>query len=109
MPFRSVVAVRPWRDCSKIDGVSRQALQKAIDSGEPVSKLYFLFEHGRTLDKDGLDLAARAGVPAVVSINIFHYADMDHWKGAEADVRRLQKLGMTYFQIDSVYDKWLLP
>ena len=99
---------RRFKGKSRI-GVDRANLQKALDSREAVSRLYFLFEHGRTLDKDGLDLAARAGVPAVVSINVFHYADMDHWKGAEADVRRLKKLGMTYFQIDSVYDKWLLP
>jgi glycerophosphoryl diester phosphodiesterase len=89
-------------------GVSRQELRDALDRREPASELYFLFEHGRTLDKDGLDLAARANVPAVVSINVFHYADTDHWKGAEADIRRLQALGMTHFQIDSVYDKWLL-
>jgi glycerophosphoryl diester phosphodiesterase len=90
-------------------GVDRRSLQKALDNREAVSRLYYLFEHGRTLDKEGLDLAARTGVPAVVSINTFHYADMDHWKGAEADTRRLRKLGMIYFQIDSVYDKWLLP
>lgn len=90
-------------------GLNREKLQKAKDNREPVSKLYFLFEHGRTLNEAGLRLAAEAGVPAVVSINVFHYAGTDHWKGAESDVRRLQKLGMIYFQIDSVYDKWLVP
>jgi len=97
---------RRFKNKSRI-GLNRRQLLDAIANAEPVSKHYFLFEHGRTLDKAGLDLASKARIPAVVSINIFHYADSDHWKGAEADIRRLKKLGMQYFQIDSVYDKWL--
>ncbi len=85
---------------------NRQELRAAMARGE--AKDYFLFEHGRTLDAEGLALAARAGVPAVVSINIFHYAGLDHMVAAKADVERLRALGMTYFQIDSVYDPWLL-
>lgn len=92
-----------------IVGVTREQLQATMKKGEKTKGLYFLFEHGRTLDQAGLRLAEKAGVPAVVSINIFHYDGMDHWKGAQADVERLRKLGMTYFQIDSVYDRWLMP
>jgi glycerophosphoryl diester phosphodiesterase len=90
-------------------GLDRKALEAAMARGEDTRRLYFLFEHGTTLDEPGLRLAAKAGVPPVVSINIFHYDGRDHWKGAESDIRRLRKLGMTYFQIDSVYDKWLTP
>lgn len=89
-------------------GVSREQLRAAMDRGEDCTRVYFLFEHGRTLDEPGLALAARAGVPAVVSVNIFHYDGGDHLKGARADIERLRKAGMKYFQIDSVYDSWLL-
>ncbi len=87
--------------------VDRAALQAALDRGEDCSRRYFLFEHGTTLDEAGLKLAARAEVPAVVSINAFHYAGRDHMTGAKADVLRLRKVGLIYFQIDSVYDIWL--
>jgi hypothetical protein len=46
-------------------------------------------------------------VAVVPSINIFHYADTDHRKAAEADVERMLGLGVEYFQIDSPYDIWL--
>ena len=46
----------------------------------------------------------------VVSINEFHYAYVhcpDPMAAAHADVERARKLGVQYFQIDSVYDQWL--
>lgn len=86
---------------------TRAELQKMVDAGESVSSLYFLFEHAGTLDAKGIALASRAGVPAVVSINIFHYPGQDHMKAAHADIVRLKNLGLTYFQIDSIYDQWL--
>ena len=78
-----------------------------VEAGEETSRLYFLFEHAAALDEKTLALAKRAGVPAVVSINDFHYAGSDHMKGAHADIERLRHLGMVYFQIDSTYDIWL--
>ena len=89
-------------------GVDRDTLRRAA-TGEDVSKLYFLFEHGRTLDAEGVALARKLGVPAVVSINIFHYDDTpDPMKSARADTERLLEQGVTHFQIDSVYDPFLL-
>ncbi|MBZ5602082.1 MAG: hypothetical protein LAO79_07240 [Acidobacteriia bacterium] len=87
--------------------VDREELQKKVDAGEDTSRLYFLFEHGTTLDEKGIALAKRAGIPAVVSINDFHYAGRDHMKGAHADIERLRRVGLTHFQIDSTYDIWL--
>lgn len=85
----------------------RDELGRALRAGEDTARLYFLFEHGRTLDEGGLKLAKRAGVPAVASINDFHYAGMDHMKAAHADILRLRALGLINFQIDSIYDGWL--
>jgi glycerophosphoryl diester phosphodiesterase len=85
----------------------REDLQKALDAKEPASNLYFLFEHADTLDAKGIEFARRAGIPAVVSINDFHYKGRDHMAAAHADIVRLSGLGLTYFQIDSIYDQWL--
>jgi hypothetical protein len=68
---------------------------------------YLVFEHGRDLDADTVRYAQKLGVAVVPSINIFHYADTDHWKAAEADTKRMMNLGVEYFQIDSPYDVWL--
>jgi glycerophosphoryl diester phosphodiesterase len=85
-------------------------LQKRLDAGEDLSKTYFLFDHGLTLDERRVALAGRAAIPVVVSINEFHYAYVhspDPMAAAHADVERARKLGVQYFQIDSVYDQWL--
>jgi hypothetical protein len=89
-------------------GLPATALREAADRGEDVGELYFLFEHGRDLDDKTVAWAQRLGVPVVPSVNIFHYAGLDdHFKAAESDIRRLRQLGVTEFQIDSVYDLWL--
>lgn len=98
---------RAWFHGKARVGVERDELKKAVAAGEDVAKLYFLFEHGRDLDEETVRYAQKLGVPVVPSINIFHYADTDHMKAAEADTRRMHDLGVEYFQIDSPYDVWL--
>lgn len=91
-------------------GVDREKLREAVDRGEDVARLYFLFEHGRELDAETVRYAQNLGVPVVPSINSFHYADLpDHMAAAETDVRRMLQLGVEEFQIDSPYDVWLRP
>ncbi len=87
--------------------ISREELERKLAAGEDVSHDYFLFEHGTTLDEKGIALGKRAGIPVVVSINEDHYAGRPHMMAAHADIERLRKLGVTYFQIDSAYDIWL--
>ena len=87
--------------------VSREELQKKLEAGEDTSRLYFLFEHGTSLDAKGVALARRAGVPAVVSINADHYRGRDDMQAAHADIERMLALGVKYFQIDSAYELWL--
>lgn len=87
--------------------VNRAELDKALKRGEPVSELYFLFLRGRDFTPDDVELCRRTGVPAVPSINAFHYPVGDHFAQARRDIERLRTLGVTYFQIDSVYDRWL--
>jgi len=87
--------------------VNRARLQEALRRGEPAGPLHFLFFHGRDFTAEDVALARRAGLPAVPSINTFHYPEGDHLAQARRDIERLRALGVTHFQIDSVYDRWL--
>lgn len=49
-------------------------------------------------------LAQRHGVEVVPSVNVFHYPEADHARRAAADIERLRGWGVTWFQIDSVYE-----
>ncbi len=86
----------------------RKELQAAMTK-ENAGKLYFLFEHGTDMDQDALRLAARAGVPAVISVNLFHYDGGDPMAGAKRDITRLLAVGATDFQIDSDYEVLFPP
>jgi glycerophosphoryl diester phosphodiesterase len=86
---------------------TREALRAAVERGEDVAKLNFLFEHANRLDGPTIEFAESVRVP-VVSINTFHYPPATHMDQAHADIGRLKALGVAHFQIDSVYDRWLL-
>lgn len=84
----------------------RKGLRAALGKGESVKDLY-LFELASDLDEATLKLCRESGVTAVAAINTFRYtmAKRDEWKGAEEDATRMKQLGVTYFQIDSLYEK----
>ncbi|MFN0169773.1 MAG: glycerophosphodiester phosphodiesterase [Bryobacteraceae bacterium] len=87
-------------------GVTFVQLQQAIARGEKTGTPYFLFEWGKTLTPEQVRFAQQHGVPVVPSINTFHYANAGQepiGHGA-ADIQRLRPLGVTEFQIDSVYE-----
>jgi hypothetical protein len=71
--------------------------------GEPVGKRFFLFEWGN-MGEDTVRWAQSQGIPVVPSINTFHYANNRPMERGSADIARLRKLGVSEFQIDSVYD-----
>lgn len=87
-------------------GVTFERLQKAADQREDVGKLYFLFEWGRTLTAEQVRFAQQRDVTVVPSVNTFHYdsTGKDPVEAGTADIRRLRPLGVTEFQIDSVYE-----
>jgi len=87
--------------------IGEAALEKKVAAGEDLSRDYFLFEHGTTLDAKGVALARQAGIPAVVSVNADHYRGKNQMEAAHADIERARRLGVTDFQIDSDYDIWL--
>lgn len=85
-------------------------LDAAAHAGEPVEKLYFLFDRGSRITESMVRRSKELDVPVVAGINRFRYPDDESTarKLAEADVARLQSLGVTRFQIDSQYDVWFL-
>ena len=89
-------------------GIGERDLAAKIAAGEDISQIYFLFEHGTTLNEQGIALAKKAGIPAVASVNEYHYAgNPDPMAAAHADIDRLRRQGVTYFQIDSSFADWL--
>jgi glycerophosphoryl diester phosphodiesterase len=89
----------------------RNALRAAAQRGEDVARIYFLMELGSQLDQETVDMADKLGVTVIAALNQFRYemAKQDHLVGAQQDIAKLRKLGVRYFQIDSIYDRWLLP
>lgn len=88
--------------------VNRQLLKEAVEKVEKVSQLYFLFEHGNELDSETVEYAQSLNVPVVPSVNLFHYNNTEYMTGAYRDIQWLKEAGVTEFQIDSEYDRWLL-
>jgi glycerophosphoryl diester phosphodiesterase len=106
--FIGTAETREYFKGKALISMSEGELAKKLDAGEDLSKTYFLFEHGTTLNEKSMELAKRAGIPVVVSINEYHYAAKpDPMAAAHADVDRTRQLGVTYFQIDSPYAIWL--
>jgi glycerophosphoryl diester phosphodiesterase len=88
--------------------VNRKELREALDRKEDVARLCFFYEPGRGVGEDPIVLARKAGVPVVTAIHTSDYKGMDHMESAAADIQRLRKLGVTCFQIDSVYERLFL-
>ena len=90
-------------------GVPIEKLKAAIKNREDVANLYFLFMHGNELTPELVAYAEKYKVLVVPSVNLFHYKSEDPMLGAKEDIAWLKDEGVTYFQIDSEYDQWLLP
>lgn len=73
------------------------------DLSQAVAEKRFWFGWGAEIDAKGLDRLHKAGIFAIVSINVFHYPHHMPYALAQQDVERLLAEGMDGFQIDSVY------
>lgn len=87
-------------------GINLAQLQAAAEQGTDLSH-YVLFAHGNELDEATVRLAQSRDVTVVPSVNIFHYPLTRHLALAAADLFRLKEMGVTHFQIDSIYDQFL--
>ncbi len=87
-------------------GGDRKKLTAAIERGDDVKHMY-LFELASDLNEESMALCQKNGITAVAAINTFRYtmAKRDEWAGAAEDAERMKKLGVTHYQIDSIYEK----
>jgi len=82
----------------------RDSVKKATAAGEPVSSLYFLFEHGTALDEETVNYGRSVNVPVVASVNNLHYIVRRDKATAECDIHKLLGWGVEYYQIDSDFE-----
>jgi len=82
-------------------------IRAKFDSGEDVASNYFLFDHGNRLNAEAVKWCQKNKITVVASVNIVHYRFENHLDGAFRDIKYWKECGVTEFQIDSDYDKWL--
>lgn len=87
---------------------SYEQIVAAKERGEDVANRYFLFPRGMKFKEPEIAKALQLGVSVVPSVNAFHYLGINHMQRAKADIQRMRQSGVTEFQIDSVYDRWLI-
>ena len=75
--------------------------------GEDVACHYFLFDAGTRLTSTFVKMCQMAHITVVPSINFGHYHYEDPVRGAQRDIEFMKKCGVTEFQIDSDFAKWL--
>lgn len=91
-----------FRGKARLSSSARRLREMAV-RGEPVEKLHFLFERGNMKEED-VRWAQSLGIRVVPAINTFHYQGDRAMEQAVSDIQRLLALGVTDFQIDSVYE-----
>jgi len=82
-------------------------IMKKLENGEDVACNYFLFDGGNVLSSNAIKWCQQNYITVVPSVNYSHYKIENHWHGAKRDIEFLKECGVTEFQIDSHYDKWL--
>jgi len=83
--------------------IGYDGLKRAVEAGEDVSSLYFLFAHGNELDDATVRSAQTQRVPVVPTVNSYHYILQRGDSTPQSDIVRLVRAGVTLFQIDSAY------
>lgn len=88
-------------------GINPRTLVDHVAGGEDVGRRYFLFAESTQFEQEAIELARSRSVDVVPAINTFRFPAEKHYEAAEAEIQRLRKLGVTRFQIDSVYEPLL--
>jgi glycerophosphoryl diester phosphodiesterase len=96
-------AEKAFRGSGPLAAADGDALKAALARGEKISEFYYLFEGADKIQDDAIKIAKEHQIDAVAAVNAFHYKGQDGMKMAEADIRRALGLGVTTFQIDSMY------
>ncbi len=92
-------------DRMEIGGRRSVSPKAATAGGVDEVESYFVFGHAVDFDAENTATFRRMKLPVVVSINTFHYTDVDPMAQGIADVQAMLELGVDGLQIDSVYDE----
>ncbi|HEY4302760.1 MAG TPA: glycerophosphodiester phosphodiesterase family protein [Candidatus Didemnitutus sp.] len=100
-------------------GLKFPVLKSRLAADPAAAKYYFLFDEG-SMTPDTVRWAQARGIKVVPSVNIYHYYDPKTMAGksraalkpvifaaAQRDIEKFKALGVTEFQIDSEFDRWL--
>ncbi len=82
-------------------------IKDELSQGKDVACNYFLFDNGNRMNSEVVKWCQKNSVTVVPSVNDFHYRLENDMKGAKRDIVFLKECGVTEFQIDSQYDRWL--
>lgn len=82
-------------------------IKKKLERGEDVAAHYFLFDNANRLNSEIIKWCQLNSISVVPSVNTFHYKYENDMRGAKHDIEFLKACGVTEFQIDSQYDRWL--
>ena len=88
--------------------ISRKYEDIASAKEEGSESHYFIFPRDNRVTEDEIRQGLALGAPVVPSINAFHYPKKTRMQRARQDIERLRAAGVTEFQIDSVFDEWLI-
>ena len=100
-------------------GLKFKSLKPRVEADPAAGKCYFLFDEG-TMTTDMVHWAQARDIKVVPSVNVYHYYDPKTMAGksrkelkpvifaaARRDIEKFKALGVTEFQIDSEFDRWL--
>ena len=85
-----------------------QKIKDELLQGKNVACNYFLFDNANRLNSEIIKWCQQNSITVVPSVNEFHYKFENDMRGAKRDIEFLKECGVTEFQIDSQYDRWLL-
>jgi glycerophosphoryl diester phosphodiesterase len=97
-----------FRGLGPLAAADEEALRAAAGRGDDLAQNYYLFEDADAITEETVALARKHNVDAVAAVNTFRYRGADAMEKAQADLRRTLQLGVTTFQIDSVYQPYLV-
>ena len=82
--------------------------EKELNDAEASYKGYFWFGLPQNLDRDQIKPMQERGALVIPGINIFRYDAASHMQDAQQDIEQLKAQGVDGFQIDSVYNDFIL-
>ncbi|QGY44635.1 hypothetical protein GM418_13465 [Maribellus comscasis] len=84
-----------------------EKIKDELSQGKNVACNYFLFDNANRINSEIVKWCQQNSITIVPSVNDFHYRYENDMRGAKRDIEFLKECGITEFQIDSQYDRWL--